>query len=203
MNSSSKLTTVDEGCGLKDAFAVVQRGCPEEAESESSDRAAQEQAQTTTPTSNISDRNIKTESLLDRHDGGWGQLLATAIGNVLEWYDFAIYGSLSDIISKVFFPAGQEWALVETWAIFAGAFIVRPIGGAVLGYVGDVHGRERALFVSIVMMATSTFLMGVLPSYDTAGGWAIALLVLVRLGQGFSVGGELTTRCVSGICFMY
>jgi len=125
---------------------------------------------------------------------------AGLLGNLVEVYDFALFGSLGDVIGEVFFPPssndGSNTSLVETYAILGGALLMRPVGGAIIGYVGDVYGRKRALFVSITMMATFTFLMAILPSYQVAGNWAIALLTLVRLGQGMSEGGEFPSSLV-------
>ena len=103
--------------------------------------------------------------------------LAGLSGNILEWYDFAIFGYFSDIISKVFFPPNQTGhsALLESFAVFGGAFCARPIGGMLMGYIGDKYGRKRALEVSIFLMAIPTTLMGCLPSYSSIGVSAIVL----------------------------
>jgi len=123
--------------------------------------------------------------------------LASLTGNVLEWYDFSVFGFFSDVISKVFFPpqAGNS-ALMESFAVFGGAFLMRPVGGVLLGYIGDTHGRKRALELSIFLMAIPTFVMGCLPSYERIGGWAVVLLVLTRMLQGMSVGGQLMSSLV-------
>mmetsp|Transcript_19 Transcript_19/g.47 ORF Transcript_19/g.47 Transcript_19/m.47 type:complete len:480 (-) Transcript_19:441-1880(-) len=125
------------------------------------------------------------------------QNIAGIAGNVLEWYDFAVFGYFSDIIGKVFFPpqAGHS-AMIEAFAVFGIAFICRPIGGMTLGYIGDVYGRKRALEISIFLMAFPTFLMGCLPSYERVGNLAIVLLILVRMLQGLSVGGQLVSSLV-------
>ncbi|GMH92288.1 hypothetical protein TL16_g12301 [Triparma laevis f. inornata] len=127
-----------------------------------------------------------------------GRTLAGLSGNILEWYDFAIFGYFSDIISKVFFPPNQSGhaALIESFAVFGGAFIARPIGGILMGYIGDKYGRKKALECSIFLMAVPTFLMGCLPSYASIGYWAIILLILTRLLQGMSVGGQLMASAV-------
>ncbi|GMI08723.1 hypothetical protein TrVE_jg9304 [Triparma verrucosa] len=124
--------------------------------------------------------------------------LAGLSGNILEWYDFAIFGYFSDIISKVFFPPNQTGhsALIESFAVFGGAFCARPIGGILMGYIGDKYGRKKALEVSIFLMAIPTTLMGCLPSYSSIGVWAIVLLILTRLLQGMSVGGQLMASAV-------
>jgi len=125
------------------------------------------------------------------------QSFAGLAGNVMEWYDFAIFGFFGDIISEVFFPkqAGHA-ALVESFAVFGGAFLMRPVGGIMLGYIGDVYGRKKSLEISIFLMAIPTFLMGLLPSYESVGWPAILLLIIVRLLQGLSVGGQLMSSLV-------
>jgi len=119
--------------------------------------------------------------------------LAGVAGNILEWYDFTIFTEFSDIIADNFFPPNQEGntALLETFAVFGIAFIARPLGGVILGKMGDVHGRKGALELSVFWMAFSTFAMGCLPTYETIGGFAPVLLILMRLLQGLSVGGQL------------
>jgi len=130
----------------------------------------------------------------------WVHTLAGVMGNVLEWYDFALFGFFSDIIAKVFFPPepeGEENSnLIKSFAIFGGAFLMRPIGGLVIGYVGDKHGRKTALTHSLFLMAIPTTLMGCLPVYETAGTLSIVLLVVCRLLQGISVGGQLPASLV-------
>mmetsp|Transcript_28860 Transcript_28860/g.81392 ORF Transcript_28860/g.81392 Transcript_28860/m.81392 type:complete len:547 (-) Transcript_28860:666-2306(-) len=123
---------------------------------------------------------------------------ASVGGNVLEWLDFAVFGFFSDIIGDVFFPRGQggDKSTIESFAVFGGAFLMRPIGGIIIGYIGDTHGRKLALEISIFLMAFATFLMGSLPTYDQVGVWAIVLLLTVRLCQGLSVGGQLMSSLV-------
>jgi len=130
-------------------------------------------------------------------DGGLKETLAGLAGNVLEWYDFAVFGYFSDIIGKVFFPPQEGNAsIVQSFAVFGGAFIMRPFGGLLMGYIGDKFGRKRALEISIFLMAFPTFAMGCLPSYEAVGWLAIVLLTLVRLLQGLSVGGQLVSSLV-------
>jgi MFS transporter, MHS family, proline/betaine transporter len=116
---------------------------------------------------------------------------AAVIGNLLEWYDFAVYGYLALILAAHFFPKGDEVAaLLSTFAAFGVGFVVRPLGGILIGRLGDVKGRKAALTLTIFLMAAGTVLIGVLPSYQSIGVWAPALLVLARLVQGFAAGGE-------------
>ena len=126
------------------------------------------------------------------------ETFAGVVGNVLEWYDFAVFGFLSDVIGDVFFPANQKGhlAIAESFAVFGGAFLMRPIGGVAMGYIGDKYGSKDALILSIFLMAFPTFLLGCLPSYEKVGSLAIFLLIVVRLLQGFSVGGNVPSSAV-------
>lgn len=118
---------------------------------------------------------------------------AGLIGNVLEWYDFGLYGYLAPLIGAQFFPgADPVAALIGAYGGFAIGFAMRPVGGAVLGHVGDRVGRRAVLIASVVMMGLATVLIGCLPTYAQVGLWAPVLLILVRMLQGFSVGGEFT-----------
>jgi len=116
---------------------------------------------------------------------------AAVMGNLLEWYDFAIYGYLAIIVAKNFFPQGDEvTALLSTFATFGVGFVVRPLGGILIGRLGDVRGRKSALLLTIFLMAFGTVLIGLIPTYDSIGLWAPVLLVVARLLQGFAAGGE-------------
>jgi MHS family proline/betaine transporter-like MFS transporter len=116
---------------------------------------------------------------------------AAVLGNLLEWYDFAVYGYLALILAAHFFPKGDEVAaLLATFAAFGVGFVVRPLGGILIGRLGDVKGRKAALLLTIFLMAAGTVLIGLLPGYQSIGVWAPALLVLARLVQGFAAGGE-------------
>ncbi len=120
-----------------------------------------------------------------------------AIGNILEWYDFAIYGYFATSIGRVFFPKEDPIAQVLlAFGIFAIGYLMRPLGGIVVGHIGDRISRQAALTVSIVAMAIPTFLVGVMPGYDTIGLAAPILLTLCRTIQGLSVGGEYTTSLI-------
>jgi MHS family proline/betaine transporter-like MFS transporter len=114
-----------------------------------------------------------------------------SIGNAVEWFDFAIYGFLATFIAAHFFPPGDETAaLLKTFAIFAAAFFMRPLGGFVFGPLGDRIGRQRVLAVVILLMSGATVAIGLLPTYDAIGLAAPLLLFLLRCLQGFSAGGE-------------
>jgi MFS transporter, MHS family, proline/betaine transporter len=123
---------------------------------------------------------------------------AGLIGNVLEWFDYAVYGYFSTEIGKQFFPASMsvyEKSLF-TFAIFWIGFLARPVGGLVLGPVGDRIGRRALLTLSILLMGGATLVIGLLPGYATIGIAAPILLVVMRLLQGFSLGGEFTGSMV-------
>lgn len=124
-------------------------------------------------------------------------IAAGMIGNLLEWYDFAIYGYFAATIGRVFFPAQDPVAQVlSAFGIFALGYLMRPLGGMVVGHIGDRHGRRAALTFSITAMAVPTFLVGVLPGHATLGIAAPILLTLLRMIQGLSVGGEATMSMV-------
>src|SRR5699024_5360287 len=116
---------------------------------------------------------------------------AAGMGNALEWFDFGIYSYMAGTIGHVFFPSHSTSAsLLASFGVFAIAFIVRPLGGFFFGPLGDKVGRNKVLALTIIMMSGATFAMGVIPSYETIGVWAPILLIVARLVQGFSTGGE-------------
>ncbi len=118
-------------------------------------------------------------------------IVAVSIGNALEWFDIVVYGFLAATIAKLFFPAGDDTvSLLLTLATFGVSFFMRPLGSVVLGAYADRAGRRQALTLSIVLMMLGTFIIGVTPTYATIGLGAPVLLVIARLIQGFSAGGE-------------
>ncbi|WP_433678693.1 MFS transporter [Nocardia sp. CA-119907] len=120
-------------------------------------------------------------------------VIGAAVGTLTEYYDFAIYGLVAPAIATEFFPHGNPTtATLSTFAIFALAFVTRPIGGVVFGYLGDRVGRKSVLAVSILLMAVSTAAIGVLPTYETVGLLAPVLLLICRCLQSLSVGGEFS-----------
>lgn len=126
-----------------------------------------------------------------------GVILAGAIGNTLEWYDFTIYAFFVPIIAKQFFDNNDPFiSLLETFAIFAIGFLVRPLGAILFGYIGDHAGRKKVLVISMVMMSLPTFIIGLIPNYQQIGVYAPLALILLRLLQGLAVSGELTTATV-------
>ncbi|MEU8979906.1 glycine betaine/L-proline transporter ProP [Streptomyces sp. NPDC048309] len=116
---------------------------------------------------------------------------AASLGNAMEWFDFGIYSYLAVTIGHVFFPSGNGTVqLLSSFATFAVSFLVRPVGGMVFGPMGDRIGRKKVLALTMIMMAVGTFAIGLIPSYAVIGFWAPVLLILFRLVQGFSTGGE-------------
>ncbi|RTQ99656.1 MFS transporter [Halomonas nitroreducens] len=119
---------------------------------------------------------------------------AGIIGNVLEWYDFALYGFMASILSRVFFPTEDPLiSLIAAYGVFAVGFVMRPLGSVLFGWLGDTIGRSRTLVLSVAMMALPTLLLGLLPSHASIGIAAPVLLTAIRMIQGLSVGGEFAT----------
>jgi MFS family permease len=118
-------------------------------------------------------------------------IIASSAGTAFEWYDFFIFGSLAPVISKVFF-AGLDptQALIAALALFAAGFAFRPLGALIFGVVGDRLGRKGAFLVTVSLMGSATFLIGLLPTYAQAGTTAAGLLILLRILQGIALGGE-------------
>jgi MFS transporter, MHS family, proline/betaine transporter len=119
-------------------------------------------------------------------------LKGASIGNFMEWYDFGVYGYIATALAQVFYPGNSVSAvhLLATFSTLAAAFVVRPIGGLIFGPLGDRIGRKRVLVITIVMMTIGTTGTGLLPGYGTIGIWAPILLVIARIFQGLSTGGE-------------
>src|ERR687884_1160675 len=117
---------------------------------------------------------------------------ASFIGTAIEWYDFFLYGTAAALIfNRLFFPTFDP--LVGTLAAFgtyAVGFVARPLGGVVFGHYGDRLGRKTMLMLTLLIMGIATFLVGLMPTYQQIGMWAAVILVLLRLAQGFGVGGE-------------
>ncbi|CAG2148466.1 Proline/betaine transporter [compost metagenome] len=119
-------------------------------------------------------------------------ILAATIGNGLEWFDFTVYSFFAVIIAKLFFPTGDDLtSFLLTVATFGVGFFMRPVGAIVLGVYADRVGRKAALTLTILLMALGTAIIGLAPTYDSIGLWAPALIVVARLIQGFSAGGEV------------
>lgn len=128
----------------------------------------------------------------ENNPSGIGKVIAaSSLGTLIEWYDFYIFGSLAVIIGKQLFPtdAGAS-ALINTLAIFAAGFIVRPFGALVFGRLGDLIGRKYTFLLTLVLMGGSTFCIGLIPSYSSIGYAAPILVLILRLIQGLALGGE-------------
>jgi MHS family proline/betaine transporter-like MFS transporter len=124
-------------------------------------------------------------------------IFAGLVGNVMEWFDFAIYGYFASIIGTHFFPSDNpSISLIAAFGAFAAGFLVRPLGGLVFGRIGDLIGRKRAMLLSMMAMAVPTVLIGLMPTYASIGIAAPIIIVLLRIIQGLSVGGEYTTSVV-------
>ena len=115
--------------------------------------------------------------------------VAGIVGNILEWYDFALYGHFSVLIGRHFFPEGDR--ILATFAVFSVSFFMRPLGAMIFSAIGDRHGRRRALSLSILGMAAPTAAIGILPDYAQIGAWATVTLIILRLLQGMALGGEM------------
>ena len=118
-------------------------------------------------------------------------IVAATIGNVLEWFDFLVYGYFAVTIAEVFFPTGNSTvSLLITFGAFGLSYLVRPLGAMVIGAYTDRHGRKAGLTLSIALMMIGTGMMAVMPTYAAIGVAAPVLVLVARLLQGFSVGGE-------------
>ncbi|NBV06267.1 MAG: MFS transporter [Proteobacteria bacterium] len=118
-------------------------------------------------------------------------IISGVIGNILENYDYVLYANFAVVISKLFFPTGDLYtSLIATFGVFAAGFFMRPLGAIIFGYIGDKYGRKIALSTSIMLMSIPTALIGTLPSYAEIGILAPIALVIIRLLQGVSIGGE-------------
>jgi MFS family permease len=121
----------------------------------------------------------------------WRVIMASSVGTMIEWYDFYIFGSLAAVLSPKFYPPGNEtFQYVAYLATFAVGFLVRPFGALFFGRIGDLVGRKYAFLVTLSIMGFSTFVIGLLPSYATAGWFAPIVLLLIRVLQGLALGGE-------------
>ncbi|RAM37967.1 MFS transporter [Arthrobacter globiformis] len=133
----------------------------------------------------VSDVNVVDQPMLKKALGG------TIVGNTMEWYDVGVFGYLITTMGPVFLPeADKSVQTLFLLGTFAATFIARPLGGVVFGWLGDKIGRQKVLAATLMLMAASTFAVGLLPGYAQIGMWAAALLVVLKLVQGFSTGGE-------------
>lgn len=118
-------------------------------------------------------------------------ILASTLAIILEWYDFSVFGFYAIILSKLFFPfASDTIAILSTFMIFALSFLFRPLGSLIIGSIGDRFGRKNAFLLTVILMTFPTVLIGLLPTYASIGISATVLLIVLRIGQALSVGGE-------------
>jgi MHS family proline/betaine transporter-like MFS transporter len=118
-------------------------------------------------------------------------LITSSLCIIIEWYDFSLFAFLAVIFAKLYFPAENETlSIIATYSVFAVSFIFRPLGGLIFGNIGDKVGRKNALLLSIIIITVPTVLIGLLPTYGQIGITATILLIILRIGQGFSIGGE-------------
>src|SRR5215207_11172583 len=121
----------------------------------------------------------------------WKLVAAASVGNALEWFDFVIYGFFAVTMAKLFFPTGNETiSLLLALATFGVTFFVRPFGAIILGSYADRHGRKAAFTLTIIIMMLGTAIIAVAPTYSSIGLLAPILIVIARMIQGFSAGGE-------------
>ncbi len=121
----------------------------------------------------------------------WKVIVASAVGTMIEWYDFYIFGSLATVIAPLFYPPGNETlALIAYLSTFAVGFVVRPFGALFFGRIGDLVGRKYAFLITLLIMGVATALIGFLPTYETIGIVAPITLLLIRVLQGLALGGE-------------
>lgn len=121
-------------------------------------------------------------------------IVGASSGNLVEWFDFYVYSFCSLYFAHIFFPSGNTTTqLLQTAGVFAAGFLMRPIGGWLFGYIADRHGRKSSMLISVCMMCFGSLVIACLPGYAVIGTWAPALLLLARLFQGLSVGGEYGT----------
>jgi MHS family proline/betaine transporter-like MFS transporter len=124
-------------------------------------------------------------------------ILSSSIGNVLEWYEYALYAYFSSVISTLFFPTHDRFvSVILTFSTFAIGLAARPFGGIIFGYIGDKHSRKKMLTITMLMMSVPTLCIGCLPTYAQIGIAAPLLLVTLRVIQGIALGGEFGASCV-------
>src|SRR4030081_3091506 len=118
-------------------------------------------------------------------------IFASSLGTVFEWYDFYLYATLAPFFASLFFPPGNDTAaLLSAFATYAAGFLIRPFGAVIFGRIGDLVGRKYTFLITIVVMGTATFLVGLLPPFTQIGWLAPVLLVSLRLAQGLALGGD-------------
>lgn len=135
--------------------------------------------------------SISADPSVEKSSGAWREIAAASVGNALEFYDLLIYGYFAITIGKLFFPTGDDWtSLLLSVGTFGISFVMRPLGAVVLGAYADRSGRKKALTASILLMMIGTGMIAFTPTYGTIGLWSPAIVIVARLIQGFSAGGE-------------
>lgn len=133
---------------------------------------------------------IKDITIIDRKDTQKA-IAAAALGNAIEWFDFGVYGFVAFALGKIFFPdASPSLQIIAALGTFSVPFIFRPLGGVLFGALGDKYGRQKILALTIIIMSLSTFGIGLIPGYEAIGIWAPIILLILKVAQGISVGGE-------------
>lgn len=147
----------------------------------------------TETTSAIEDGNTVDSAVQDKKKRIFA-IVGASSGNLVEWFDFYVYSFCSIYFAASFFPAGNSTTqLLQTAGVFAAGFFMRPIGGWLFGYIADKHGRKNSMLISVCMMCAGSLVIACLPTYESIGSWAPVLLLVARLFQGLSVGGEYGT----------
>ncbi|HFJ4332976.1 MFS family transporter [Serratia liquefaciens] len=147
----------------------------------------------TETTSAIEDGNTVDPAVQDKKKRIFA-IAGASSGNLVEWFDFYVYSFCSIYFAASFFPAGNSTTqLLQTAGVFAAGFFMRPIGGWLFGYIADKHGRKNSMLISVCMMCAGSLVIACLPTYESIGSWAPVLLLVARLFQGLSVGGEYGT----------
>jgi MFS transporter, MHS family, proline/betaine transporter len=142
----------------------------------------------------MAEASVLSAPVVQLTDKSHKAILAASIGNLLEWYDFGVYAYLASLIATKFFPSSDPTAsLLAAFAAYGVGFLARPLGGILIGRLGDTKGRKTALVLTIFLMAFGTVGLGLLPSYETIGVAAPILLVALRILQGIAAGGEWGT----------
>ncbi|MCC2645478.1 MAG: transporter, partial [Burkholderiales bacterium] len=119
--------------------------------------------------------------------------LSASLGGAFEWYDFIIYGFFIQFFGHQFFPqTSTDSEQIIAFAVFALGFIARPIGGLVFGHIGDIYGRSRSLYYSMILIGIATFCIAVMPTYNEIGPCSAVIFILLRICQGFAIGGSIS-----------
>lgn len=125
-------------------------------------------------------------------------VIITILANIFEWYDYTLFSNFADVIGKKFFSySNSNNSMINVFLLFAVGYVLRPLGGILFGAIGDRVGRKNAFAISVTLMGLPTFIIGLLPTYEMIGIWSTIIIVILRMLQGISMGGVLTTS----ICF--